>query len=42
VDELPDELLDEPLWVSRAAVEAIHLDLLRAHGGSPGARRRSR
>ena len=28
----------EPTWVPRLLVEAVHLDLLRAHGGMPGLR----
>lgn len=28
----------EPLWVSRLVLEAVHFDLLRAHGGMPGLR----
>ena len=28
----------EPRWVARLAVEAIHLDLIREHGGMPGIR----
>jgi death on curing protein len=28
----------EPRWVSRLVAEAIHFDLLRAHGGMPGVR----
>jgi len=28
----------EPQWVSRAAIEAAHLDQVRTHGGQPGLR----
>jgi len=28
----------EPIWLSRTAVDAIHLDQLREHGGLPGVR----
>jgi death on curing protein len=28
----------EPFWVSRTVAEAIHLDMLRSHGGMPGVR----
>lgn len=28
----------EPLWVSRLVLEAVHFDLLGAHGGMPGLR----
>jgi death-on-curing protein len=28
----------EPLWVSRLVLDAVHLDQLREHGGSPGVR----
>lgn len=28
----------EPRWVDRLVVDAIHFDLLRAHGGMPGLR----
>ena len=28
----------EPLWLDRAVVDAVHLDLLRSHGGMPGVR----
>lgn len=28
----------EPLWVDRLVVEAVQLDLVRAHGGMPGMR----
>ena len=28
----------EPRWVSRSTVQAIHADLVRHHGGSPGLR----
>lgn len=28
----------EPIWLSRTAVDAMHLDQLRAHGGLPGIR----
>jgi len=31
-------MLDEPLWLTRLAVEAIHTDLIRAHGGEVGLR----
>ncbi|MEO8735026.1 MAG: type II toxin-antitoxin system death-on-curing family toxin, partial [Edaphobacter sp.] len=27
---------DEPIWISRIAVDAIHFDQLRQHGGLPG------
>lgn len=30
--------LREPRWVDRLVVDAIHFDLLRAHGGMPGLR----
>ncbi|HEV2147314.1 MAG TPA: type II toxin-antitoxin system death-on-curing family toxin [Longimicrobiaceae bacterium] len=30
--------MDEPRWLSRRLVDAIHLDQLRQHGGSPGVR----
>ena len=30
--------MDEPKWVQRAWVEAIHADQIRQHGGSPGIR----
>jgi len=29
---------DEPHWVDRLVVEAVHLDLIREHGGMPGIR----
>jgi len=28
----------EPRWVSRVVVDAVHLDLIRTHGGMPGTR----
>jgi death-on-curing protein len=28
----------QPLWVSRLVLDAVHFDLLRAHGGMPGLR----
>jgi death-on-curing protein len=28
----------EPRWIDRLVVEAIHFDLVRAHGGMPGVR----
>ena len=28
----------EPRWISRIVAEAMHLDVLRAHGGMPGVR----
>jgi death on curing protein len=28
----------EPRWVDRLVVEAVHLDLIRTHGGMPGLR----
>ena len=28
----------EPRWVSRVVIDAVHLDLIRAHGGMPGTR----
>lgn len=28
----------EPRWVTRAQLEAIHLEQIREHGGSPGVR----
>ena len=28
----------EPRWVDRLVVEAVHLDLIREHGGMPGIR----
>lgn len=28
----------EPLWVSRVVLDAVHLDMLRNHGGMPGLR----
>lgn len=31
-------MADEPLWLSRVAVEAMHHDQLREHGGLPGLR----
>lgn len=31
-------MADEPLWLSRVAVEAIHHDQLQEHGGLPGLR----
>lgn len=30
--------MDEPVWLTRAQVEAIHLSLVREHGGSHGLR----
>lgn len=30
--------MKEPRWISRAIVEAIHLDQIREHGGLPGIR----
>jgi death-on-curing protein len=30
--------MDEPVWLSRLAVDALHLDLLREHGGLQGIR----
>ena len=29
---------EEPRWVDRLVVEAVHFDLIRAHGGMPGIR----
>ncbi|MEX2530902.1 MAG: type II toxin-antitoxin system death-on-curing family toxin [Gemmatimonadota bacterium] len=29
---------EEPLWVSRAAIEAAHANQIREHGGQPGIR----
>jgi death-on-curing protein len=29
---------EEPRWVDRLVVEAVHLDLIREHGGMPGLR----
>ena len=31
-------MASEPRWVSRLVAEAIHFDVLRAHGGMPGMR----
>lgn len=28
----------EPRWVSRVVVDAVHIDLIRTHGGMPGVR----
>jgi death-on-curing protein len=28
----------EPVWVDRLVIDALHLDLLRTHGGMPGVR----
>ena len=28
----------EPVWVDRVVVDAVHLDMLRTHGGLPGIR----
>ncbi|MBF4509049.1 MAG: type II toxin-antitoxin system death-on-curing family toxin [Aeromicrobium sp.] len=28
----------EPRWVSRVVVDAVHVDLIRTHGGMPGVR----
>ena len=30
--------MDEPKWMQRAWVEAIHADQIKQHGGSPGVR----
>jgi death-on-curing protein len=30
--------VDEPIWITRAILEAMHSDQLRAHGGQPGLR----
>jgi death-on-curing protein len=30
--------MDEPLWLSRLAIDALHLDQLREHGGMRGLR----
>ncbi len=30
--------LQEPVWVDRLVVDAVHLDSIRAHGGLPGLR----
>jgi death-on-curing protein len=30
--------VDEPIWISRAILEAMHSDQIRAHGGQPGLR----
>jgi death-on-curing protein len=30
--------VDEPLWLSRPIVEALHADQVREHGGQPGLR----
>jgi death on curing protein len=35
---LTAEILPEPRWVSRIVAEAIHFDLIRAHGGMQGIR----
>lgn len=33
-----DPVVSEPRWVSRLVVEAVHFDLIRAHGGLAGLR----
>lgn len=30
--------MDEPLWLTRTMIEAIHADQVREHGGQPGLR----
>lgn len=30
--------MNEPVWLGRLVIDAIHLDQLREHGGSPGVR----